>query len=317
MGNLVNKDITKDDICFDYIVNILITKHNYKLIICNTQKELIKTHLVKTVLKYGDLYVISFEDNEEDQFIKHLLSPMIEPLCRDGYVDKEYPLKSFVSSEVTFFIGFSHVNICKVISFITSSRSYIFDCPVIDLVCAMKPLSHRIEDVNKDTVNELKVNLGLLILFKCIQYFKEKNEKKIILECNYNLINYYHYKLFFEVGVSDKFKYKIYSKPINTGYNIVLSDEKRIGDNTSLLGYRAYDYYDEKEKDIYKALNTTLFKMYLDIDKNYNKIEKNIERRIEYLYKAYYIKDLFDSNKPIISKSPYYDTLIQYNEFDN
>ena len=315
MGNLVNKDITKDDICFDYIVNILITKHNYKLIICKTQKELIKTHLVKTVLKYGDLYIICFEDNEEDQFIKHLLSPMVEPLCRDGYVDKDYPLTSFVSSEVTFFIGFSHVNICKVISFITSSRNYTFNCPNIELVCAMKPLSHRIEDLNKDTIKEVKVSLGLLLLFKCIQYFKEKNEKKVILECNYNLINYY-YNLFFEIGVSDKFKYKINSKPVNTGYNIVLLDDKRIGDDTSSLKYRAYDYYDEKEKYIHKAIEKTLFKMYLDIDKKYNKIEKNVERRTDYINKAYYIKDLFDSNKPIISKSPYYDTLIQYNEFD-
>uniref|UniRef100_A0A6C0DM94 Uncharacterized protein n=1 Tax=viral metagenome TaxID=1070528 RepID=A0A6C0DM94_9ZZZZ len=317
MDNLLNKDITKDDICFDYIVNILITKHNYKLIVCDRQSELIKTHLVKTVLKYGDLYVICFEDTEEDQFIKHLLSPMIEPLCRGDYVDKDYPLTSFISSEVTFFVGFSHVNICKVISFITTSRNYTFNCPNIELVCAMKPLSHRIKDLNKDTIKEVKISLGLLLLFKCIQYFKEKNEKKIILECNYNLINYYYYNLFFEIGVSDKFKYKINSKPVNTGYNIVLLDDERIGDDTSLSKYRAYDYYDEKEKYIHKAIEKTLFKMYLDIDKKYNKVERHIERRIEYLYKAYYIKDLFDSSKPILSDSPFYNRLVQYNEFDD
>jgi hypothetical protein len=317
MGNLVNKDITRDDICFDYIVNILITKYNYKLIVCDRQSDLIKTHLVKTVLKYGDLYVICFEDTEDDQFIKQLLSPMIEPLCRGDYVDKDYPLTSFISSEVTFFVGFSHVNICKVISFITTSRNYTFKCPNIDLVCAMKPLSHRIEGINKDTIKEVKISLGLLLLFKCIQYFKEKNEKKIILECNYNLINYYYYNLFFEIGVSDKFKYKINSKPVNTGYNIVLLDDERIGDDTSLSKYRAYDYYDKKEKYIHKAIEKTLFKMYLDIDKKYNKVERHIERRIEYLYKAYYIKDLFDSSKPILSDSPFYNRLVQYNEFDD
>jgi hypothetical protein len=297
MGNIVNSEITKDDICFDYIANTLITKYNYTLINCKDQFELIKTPLVKTVLKYGELYVIAFKDEEEGQFINHLLSPMIQPLCKGGHVDEKYPLTNFISNDIIFFVGFSHVNICKVISFVSCSRDYILECPTIDLVCAMK--NNRIQAIREETLKDVKVNLGLLLLFKCIQYYKQRGEKNIILECHYDLINYYHFNLFFEIGVTDKFKYNIKSKPVNTAFEIVMLDEKRIKDSVLLAKFKAYDCYEEEYllTDRTKAFENTLFKMHLNIDDKYRKIEKNVERRIENINNVYNIKDLFDTNK--------------------
>jgi hypothetical protein len=321
MGNLVNKEITKDDVkvpeelyCLDYIVNTLITKYNYTLVKCEDQYEMINTSLDKKVLKYGDLYVIMFKEEEEGQFIKHLLSPMIEPLCRGGHVHKSYPLTSFTSSDIIFFVGFSHVNICKVISFVSCSRDYNLNSPTIELVCAMKPLQHRIQYIKKKTLQELKVNLGLLLLFKCIQYYKDKGETNIILECHYELINYYYFNLFFDIGVSDKFKYRITSKPENTAFEIVLADDKRIGDSAELSKYKAYDSYEQEflVKDRKKAFENTLFKMHLNIPDKYRKIERNVERRIENIHNVYNVKDLFDSKEDIITDSPYYNTLIKY-----
>lgn len=320
MGNLVNTDITKDDICMDYIADTLITKYGYKLIKCKSPTDVIKTPLIKVVLKYGDLYIISFQEEEEGQFIKHLLSPMIEPLCRGGRVHKDYPLKSFMASDIIFFVGFSHVNICKVISFISCSYDYEIDCPNIDLVCAMKPLQHRIDTIKEETLKDIKISLGLLLLFKCIQYYKEKNIDKVILECHYELMEYYHFNLFFEIGVSDKFKYNNFkSNPVNTAFEIVMLDEKRIGDSTMLSKYRSYDYYEEEyiSKNRVKAFEKTLFKMYLDIPKKYRKIERNVERRISDIHNVYNIKDLFDNSKDIIGDSPYYNTLIKYHDFDD
>jgi hypothetical protein len=194
---------------------------------------------------------------------------------------------------------------------------YILECPTIDLVCAMK--NNRIQAIREETLKDVKVNLGLLLLFKCIQYYKQRGEKNIILECHYDLINYYHFNLFFEIGVTDKFKYNIKSKPVNTAFEIVMLDEKRIKDSVLLAKFKAYDCYEEEYllTDRTKAFENTLFKMHLNIDDKYRKIEKNVERRIENINNVYNIKDLFDTNKDIISNSQYYNNLIKYNEFDD
>lgn len=58
--------------------------------------------------------------------------------------------------------------------------------------------------------------------------------------------------------------------------------------------------------------------MYLEIDKDYDKILRETLRRIKNINKAVFLKDLFDSpkEKDIVSDSKYYDYLVKFHDYD-
>ena len=316
MGNIVNTEITKDDICFDYIVDVLIKKHNYNLV--ETDLNGLFTNVDRTIVKIGGLYLIMIDKNErEESNIRYLISPLIKPLCEGGHVDKDYPLDSVISSDLLFIVGYPQANLCKIISFVTCSFSGDGTIPIIDLLCAMETKKTY---VNKDKLIDVKVSLGTFTLFKCIQYLKEKGYKKIYLECHYSLLSFYRNNLFFKIGKGPEYNYNIKRNGEKTALETVQLNDALIKKDGYLKVPMIYDAYDEKyfPFDPKKAFKDTLFTMYLEIDKDYDKILRETLRRIKNINKAVFLKDLFDTDKhnKIVSDSPYYDYLVKYHDYD-
>ena len=118
MGNIVNKEITKDDICFDYIVKSLVDNYGYTITETNNEDKVIDILLDKNIIKIGELYIVLItEFNKDDMLIRYLISPFAEGICKSKFVDKKYSVESIINSNFLFFAGYSHVNFCKIITF--------------------------------------------------------------------------------------------------------------------------------------------------------------------------------------------------------
>jgi hypothetical protein len=305
MGNLVNKDLTKDDICFDYIIKELIEKYKYKLVESNNMRSIIHSNVKNTVLKIGDCYCGMIERNYEDtEDLKRLLiSPFVYGLCVGKYIDKTYTVNAVLDDEYLFFAGFSHINFCKIITISSCSINTVFKekIPMINTLCAIKPYNVSLELTSTEQ-NEVKLNIGMITVFKCIQYFKELGYKYVNLECHYELINYY-LNLFFKLGQHPKSDYSKCRKgnPIHTAQYIIRESDKRelessIIDSSNVIGYYGA-VQGRKTVDIIDMLS---FYLYFDIEKYFTNLKQELESRLEYANELFKDKKLFDD----IQKNP-------------
>jgi hypothetical protein len=296
MGNLVNKEITKDDICFDYIVKELIEKNNYKLIETDNPLLVSKSITENVVLKIGDLYCSMIErDYSMSEDIKRmLLSPFVNGLCIGSYINKDYAVSSILDDKYIFFVGFSHFNFCKVISFSSCDLTVVFGdtIPIINSVCAIKPSQYVQEELDN---KKIKLNLGMITIYKCIQYFKEKGYKYVILECHHELIEYYM-KIYFNIGRSPKTNYRscIRQNHISTIQNIIRMSDHYERKSNSLDQLYVGAYFGSNGDNPLKELDNLLFYLYFDIDMYFNKLKKEIDIRLINAYKAYNIKRIYD-----------------------
>ena len=305
MGNLVNKELTKDDICFDYIVKELIEKNGYKLIESNNMRSIISTDVKNNVLKIGYCYcgMITRNYSNTEDLKRLLISPFVHGLCIGKYIDKTYTVNAVLYDEYLFFAGFSHINFCKIITISSCSINTVFgeDVPMINTLCAIKPYNFSLENVSTEQ-NEVKLNIGMITLFKCIQYFKELNYKYVNLECHYELINYY-LNLFFKLGKHPKSDYSNCrrGKASHTAEKVVKESDKRenqssVIDALNVIGYHGYIKGDDENNHI----GNYMFYMYFNIEKYFTNLKRELESRLEYANELFKDKNLFDD----IQKNP-------------
>jgi len=175
------------------------------------------------------------------------------------------------------------------------------------------------EDEINNIILEVRVNLGMIIIFKCIQYFKEKGYDRVILECNYQLFSYYR-KLFFSLGTGPDNDYSFEKKDITTAMKSSLRSLTLYRDNTRLSHLLLADGFDEKlamsnPKEAYKD---ALFKMYFNINKNYKNLKRQAGDRIYLIRKNKFLKTLFDSirDQEVVKINQYYNQLMRKYESD-
>ncbi len=300
MRNIVNKEVTKDDICYDYIIGELISKKEYNLQEVKQYRNFLDTTIKNNVIKIGDLYIAMLikEDWSEDDINRLLISVFVEPLCGNTkYINNDYAKNSIIEAEYVFMAGFSHINFCKIISFVTCNIKTVFneECPFIDAICAMKPYNAELLKDFNNIKNDIKFNIGMISIFKCIQYFKELGYKYVLLECNKDLIFYYQ-KLYFKVGTNPSNDYSKCFKHNNrhTILNIINESDRRAKNvNIKDIEYTMAYYGGEKEASLKEQLEFILFYMYFDIEKYYHKLYRCIEARFYNLFDAYEFKRIF------------------------
>jgi len=328
MGNIVNKEITKDDTddpafigCFDYIVKTLVEEHNYKLHICTHWSEVIDAILDNKIIKIGDLYLFLIKNFDRDSmFIRYLITPFSEGLCESESVNKNYSLTSILESEYLFVAGFSHVNFCKIIAICGAGYSHVHQKPMLNLICALKT-DVNVLDHEKDNIKEVvRVNLGMIITFKAIQYFKENGHKIILLECNYKLFFYYNEKLLFKVGTGPDNTYQMRRTEFLTAKLAALHNTNMFERSSHKAPFLIYDSFDEKlaVQNKEEAFKDTLFTMYFDVDRYFKRLRRSVSDRIYDVSKHFMLKNLFDSLKDSYPTriNDYFDKLMGYHDFD-
>jgi len=301
MENIVNRKLTKDDICYDYIIDELVSKKYYNTTEVKTYWNFMNTTIKNNVIKIGDLYIAMLikEDWSDDDIDRLIISVFVEPLCgTTKYINNDYAKTSIIESEYVFMAGFSHINFCKIISFVTCNIKTVFDeeCPFIDAICAMKPYDTELLKDFNNIKNDIKFNIGMISIFKCIQYFKELGYKYILLECNKDLIFYYT-QLYFKVGTNPDNDYSKCFKHSDrqTILNIINESDKRAETiNLKDIEYTMAYHGGEKGASLKEQLEYILFYMYFDVEKYYNKLYRFIEGRFYNLFDAYEFKKIFD-----------------------
>ncbi len=253
--------------------------------------------------------------------IRYLISPFAESVCKGDFVDKKYSVESIINSEFLFFAGFSHVNFCKIITFACCNYAYLNDdkYPIIDLVCAMKTTSNLIDEINHTLIQEARISLGTIIIFKCIQYFKDKGFDRVLLECNYKLFDYYK-NLFFNIGTGEDNKYPFKRNDIISAKLAALSNTGRFRDKTNFSHLIITDNYIDNLviTKPEKAFKNTLFKMYFNIDRYFKMLKRKAEDKIWNIKEKKFIKTLFDSirDSEVVKVNNYYNQLMRNYESD-
>ena len=321
MGNIVNKEITKDDICYDYIIEELLSKNGYSIEKVQHYISLMNTTLINKVIKIGELYstVLIKEDYTKDYVDRLLVSVFAGSVCgKTKNISKEYAVQSVLDSKYVFITGFSSLNFCRIISF-AACEPKDKDTIKLESVCAIKPYDTSVmKEFNENIKRDIKLNLGMITIFKCIQYFKELGYKYVILECNSDLIFYYT-NLYFKVGTSRK---NDYSKCFKHNYRITILNIIRESDIRERKCHiedieNSTAYYGTKYGvDPKSMIDELLFYMYFDIEKYYHKLYNTLEGRLSDVFQTYEMRKLFDTkyteDKALIFSKRFMDNVLLY-----
>jgi len=318
MGNSLTNETTKVDICRVYLLDYLIDnygytihyfyndKTNYKIF-----KEFMNIDLTKKIVRLYNIYIclITSDIDKEYVYQKLLLTPFIEGICKKDKetVDTVYAIQSFLQNDIVIFLGYSHINWCKMVSFITCNIHYneaiAQNTPEINVLCAYsseRTLSLLEMNNNEDFV---RPRVGTIVMYKLLQYLKNKGYFIVYLWCKFSLIKYYR-GLGFKLGIKEDITFKQWRVVTKSGTK---QNKDLIYENEKLIKKYGSDYAFIKDYTLIEGqpnfTEDTMYKMYLYLtDKNLGIIREDSMYRMSYIINNYKeesddFKDYFNMRK--------------------
>ena len=245
MGNIVDKTITKSDICYDFFVKELINKHDYMLVKLDNIRACIDKNLDSQVLFYKGMYIFKLDKIKRRtnpglySLQRDMILPFIEQICIQDFIDLDHSLGSVRNDDELYICAFSHGNFCKCIAILSLSfvkpdilhqkvNPNLKLVPVINVLCALT--FRRNEKVNdiflREKMGKIKVRFGQLLFYFALKSLIKKNVPFVQLESHINLLPYYLDKLKFKLGPCPEFEFtSLLRKPMNTDRRLMYEDK--------------------------------------------------------------------------------------------
>jgi len=302
MGNSLTNETTKIDICRVYLLDYLIDNYGYKIHnFYNDEtnhkifKEFMNIDLTKKIIKLYNIYIclITSDIDKEYVYQKLLLTPFIEGICRKDKdtINIEYAIQSFLQNDIVIFLGYSHINWCKMVSFITCNIYYNEaikeEAPEINVLCAYSS-ERKLSLLEANNEDFVRPRLGSVVMYKMLQYLKNKKYSIVYLWCKFSLIKYY-IGLGFKVGIKEDISFKKWRVLTKTGTK---QNKELIYENEKLIKKYGSDYTFIKDYTLIEGqpnfTDDVMYKMYIYLtDKNLGIIKEDSIYRMSYVINKY------------------------------